>query len=55
MTLISTESLSQPIPPDRFALFALGFRPFFLAAGLAAIVLMLWWLAVLLSLTGVGK
>jgi uncharacterized protein involved in response to NO len=31
--------------PGRFALFALGFRPFFLAAGISALVLMGLWLA----------
>jgi uncharacterized protein involved in response to NO len=33
--------------PARLALFALGFRPFFLAAGLYAILLMVLWLLVL--------
>ncbi len=32
-------------PPGRFALFALGFRPFFLAAGISALILMGLWLA----------
>jgi uncharacterized protein involved in response to NO len=32
-------------PPKGFALFALGFRPFFLGAGLAAVLLMALWLA----------
>jgi len=32
-------------PSGRFALFALGFRPFFLAAGVSALVLMGLWLA----------
>lgn len=31
-------------PPQGFALFALGFRPFFLAAGLAAVLLIALWL-----------
>lgn len=44
MTLINIESLQKSIPPDRFSLFALGFRPFFLMAGLAALVLMSVWL-----------
>ncbi len=32
-------------PTSRFALFALGFRPFFLAAGISALILMGLWLA----------
>jgi len=39
--------LKPPSRPAGFALFALGFRPFFLAAGLFAIVLLGLWLAVL--------
>lgn len=35
---------SSKIPPDSWALFALGFRPFFLAAGLSAIALLTQWL-----------
>jgi uncharacterized protein involved in response to NO len=34
-------------PPKGFALFALGFRPFFLAAGVFAVAFMAVWLAVL--------
>ncbi|HEB55699.1 MAG TPA: NnrS family protein [Gammaproteobacteria bacterium] len=34
-----------------FALFALGFRPFFLAAGLSSLLLMLFWLSVLGGVT----
>ncbi len=49
MTLINIESLQKPIPPERFSLFELGFRPFFLAAAVAAIALMLWWLAQLFT------
>ena len=33
-------------PPTGFALFALGFRPFFLLAGIAAVILLLFWLRV---------
>lgn len=44
MTLINIESLQKSIPPDRFSLFALGFRPFFLMAGLGALVLIGVWL-----------
>lgn len=43
--------MSSPLNPAKhpagFALFALGFRPFFLAAGLFAIVLLGLWLAIL--------
>jgi len=41
--MINANSLLNPIPPDRLSLFALGFRPFFLAAGLAAVVLLAVW------------
>lgn len=43
---INTE---KPIPPDRFSLFALGFRPFFLLAGLAALLLMANWVSGFIS------
>ena len=49
MTLINIESLQSPIPGDRFSLFELGFRPFFLAAGIVAIALLLGWMGLLLS------
>ncbi len=49
MTLINIESLQKPIPSDRFSLFELGFRPFFLAAGIVAVALLLGWLGLLLS------
>jgi len=39
--------LNPPSRPSGFAPFALGFRPFFLAAGLFAIVLLGLWLAIL--------
>ncbi len=45
---MSIHALDEPTPPlRRFALFALGFRPFFLAAGVAATLLMAVWLVVL--------
>ena len=37
--------LRPPTPPPRFALFALGFRPLFLAAGVSAVALVLAWVA----------
>ena len=49
MTLIPIESHNKPIPLDRFSLFELGFRPFFLLAGLAAIALLGWWLLILIT------
>ncbi|MDP1644073.1 MAG: NnrS family protein [Thiobacillus sp.] len=42
-----TSPLNPAKRPAGFALFALGFRPFFLAAGLFAIVLLGLWLAIL--------
>lgn len=49
MSLINIESLQNPIPQNRFSLFELGFRPFFLAAGVGAVVLMLWWQGLLFA------
>lgn len=41
------ERISEPDPRlPRFALFALGFRPFFLAGGLSAVILMVSWLII---------
>ena len=45
MALISIETLRPPPPRSGFALFALGFRPFFLGAGAFAVLLMALWLA----------
>jgi uncharacterized protein involved in response to NO len=46
MALIALEDpRPRPAPPKGFALFALGFRPFFLGAGLSAVLLMGLWLA----------
>jgi uncharacterized protein involved in response to NO len=41
------ESTRKHSSPTRYAAFALGFRPFFLAAGIYAVLLMGMWLAVL--------
>ncbi len=41
------EEPATPPTTKGFALFALGFRPFFLAAGLSALVLMVFWLLIL--------
>lgn len=50
--------MSSPLNPTKrpatFALFALGFRPFFLAAGLFAVVLLGLWLAILQGAIAVG-
>jgi len=44
MALISIDEL-KPLPPQpKFALFALGFRPFFLGAGIFAVLLIALWL-----------
>jgi uncharacterized protein involved in response to NO len=39
-------SIEESLPPGRFALFYLGFRPFFLGAALFSIATMSWWMAV---------
>ncbi len=49
MAQINIESSQKPVPPDRFSLFELGFRPFFLMAGLAAVVLISAWVIMLAS------
>lgn len=45
MALISIDELLPQPPQPKFALFALGFRPFFLGAGIFAVVLIALWLA----------
>jgi len=47
MSFHSIESMQKRTPPTGFAPFALGFRPFFLAAGVFAILLLGLWLLVL--------
>lgn len=47
MALVNITPPSKLIPPDRFSLFALGFRPFFLLAGISAVVLILAWVLLL--------
>lgn len=46
MALISIDELMQQPPQPKFALFALGFRPFFLGAGIVSVLLIALWLAV---------
>lgn len=47
MALIQLEETRNGKSPGGFALFALGFRPFFLASGLFAVIYMATWLAAL--------
>jgi uncharacterized protein involved in response to NO len=47
MALIPIEDLHRRPPPTGLAPFALGFRPFFLAAGIWAVLLMALWMLVL--------
>lgn len=47
MAKLPTEGLQQRPPSAGWALFRLGFRPFFLAASLFAVLLMVLWLLVL--------
>ncbi|MFP5417671.1 MAG: NnrS family protein [Gammaproteobacteria bacterium] len=54
MALISIESPARRPAPQGWAPFALGFRPFFLAAGLYAVVMMGLWLGVLKGVIRIG-
>lgn len=47
MSVINITPPSQQIPADRFSLFAMGFRPFFILAALAGVLLIGAWVAVL--------
>lgn len=49
MAMISIQTSKPPSAPQGFALFALGFRPFFLAAGLFAVISMALWLGMLMG------
>jgi uncharacterized protein involved in response to NO len=44
MALVSIDELRPLSPQPKFALFALGFRPFFLGAGIFAVLLIALWL-----------
>lgn len=46
MALISLDELLPQPPQPKFALFALGFRPFFLGAGIISVLLIALWLAI---------
>ncbi len=54
MTVINIESPNSAIPPDRFSLFELGFRPFFLLAGLAAVLMIAGWLMMLVNVVDIN-
>jgi len=47
ISLHNIENANKPLPPVGWAPFALGFRPFFLSAGIYAILMMALWLLVL--------
>ena len=47
MAFITIEEPRKKIPPTGFSLFGLGFRPFFLTAGIFAVIYMGLWLAML--------
>lgn len=47
MAMLPTDDLAKRLPRAGWAPFALGFRPFFLAAGLYAVLMMALWLLVL--------
>ena len=55
MALISIEDPTRRPAPTGWAPFALGFRPFFLAAGLYAVVMMALWLGVLNGRIQIGS
>jgi uncharacterized protein involved in response to NO len=55
MALIPIEDMTQRPPLTGWAPFALGFRPFFLAAGIYAVLLMALWLLVLRGSLDIGE
>ncbi|MHB1216054.1 MAG: NnrS family protein [Thiobacillus sp.] len=55
MALLPLDDLKTHPPLTGWAPFALGFRPFFLAAGLFAVLLMVLWLLVLRGSLGIGS
>lgn len=54
VSLHSIENPGKHVPPGGLAPFALGFRPFFLAAGIWAVLLMALWMLVLLGNLDLG-
>ena len=55
MALINIEDLQRRPPLTGWAPFALGFRPFFLSAGIYAVLLMALWLLVLRGVITLGE
>jgi len=55
MAMIPIKDTQKRPPPAGWAPFALGFRPFFLAAGVFAVLLMALWLTVLSGIRGLGS
>ncbi|MFO7542240.1 MAG: NnrS family protein [Thiobacillus sp.] len=55
ISLHNIESPGPPTPPTRFAPFALGFRAFFLAAGVHAVLILALWLLVLRGSLDLGS
>ncbi|MBI1283432.1 MAG: NnrS family protein [Thiobacillus sp.] len=55
MALIPIEDLTKRPQPTGWAPFALGFRPFFLAAGIYAVLMMMLWLLVLRGSLDIGE
>ena len=55
MALINIEDLQQRPPLTGWAPFALGFRPFFLSAGIYAVLMMALWLLVLRGVITLGE
>ncbi len=49
MRVFNIEEPHRNAPPSNFALFTLGFRPFFLVAGVTAIILLALWVAAYLA------
>lgn len=54
ISLHDIENMRTPAPPAGWAPFALGFRPFFLFAGIYAVLMMALWMLVLRGSLGVG-
>jgi len=52
MTIVKINSESEKTSPKKFALFQLGFRPFFVLAGFSAIILISVWIVLLASKSG---
>lgn len=55
MQPLNIQEPSGNTPDNKLVPFALGFRPFFFLAGVAAVVLMVQWLLVYSGITGIGN